>query len=172
MFSLAPNSQPQHATLHRTKHLHRIPTLLAKTLSHTPFRLQSLLLSKVLADAFNRTLPEDELNFLQNKVLEIHITDISASWYFTYDTKAHIEIVKHATPDVCIRGKLDGFILLAAQKEDPDTLFFQRELIIEGDTDLGLQIKNVLDSIEIDKLPPELLFLLRSGAEYVSIFNE
>jgi len=48
--------------------------------------------------------------------------------------------------------------------------FFQRRLVIEGDTDLGLNVKNLLDSLDLDHLPPELLFSLRAGAEYMSLF--
>ncbi len=172
MLALTPTSQPKHTVFDRTKHLHRIPTLLAKTLSRTPFRLQSLLLRNIFTNAFNAALPKGELDFLQDKYLEINITDINARWYFTYSTTGNIEIVEHAIPNVCIQGKLNSFILLTAQKEDPDTLFFQRQLVIEGDTDLGLQIKNLLDSIEVENLPSELLFLLRTSAEYVSIFKE
>ena len=45
-----------------------------------------------------------------------------------------------------------------ARREDPDTLFFQRLLAIEGDTALGLEIKNFLDRLEWEALPmPALL---------------
>ena len=74
--------------------------------------------------------------------------------------------------DTEIRGPLGSFILLAAQKEDPDALFFRRQLIIEGDTDLGLQVKNWLDSLDADELPPALLFPLRCAAEFVTLFPE
>ncbi|EXJ09542.1 ubiquinone anaerobic biosynthesis accessory factor UbiT [Nitrincola nitratireducens] len=37
---------------------------------------------------------------------------------------------------------------MAKRTEDPDSLFFQRQLSIEGDTELGLGIKNLLDSLE------------------------
>jgi len=79
---------------------------------------------------------------------------------------------KQGASDVCIRGDLKSFVLLAAQKEDPDTLFFQRDLVIEGDTDLGLEVKNLLDSLELDELPPELLFAIRSSAEFIVLFPE
>ena len=42
--------------------------------------------------------------------------------------------------------------MLATRKEDPDTLFFNRRLLVEGDTELGLVAKNTLDSIELPKL--------------------
>jgi predicted lipid carrier protein YhbT len=42
---------------------------------------------------------------------------------------------------------------LLARQEDPDTLFFNRELSIEGDTELGLVVKNMLDAVEWPQLP-------------------
>ena len=33
---------------------------------------------------------------------------------------------------------------LANQQEDPDTLFFQRRLVIEGDAELGLVVNNTM----------------------------
>ena len=46
-----------------------------------------------------------------------------------------------------------AFLQLVARQEDPDTLFFNRELSIEGDTELGLIVKNMLDAVEWPKLP-------------------
>jgi predicted lipid carrier protein YhbT len=50
-------------------------------------------------------------------------------------------------------GGLHAFLLMLARREDPDTLFFQRLLAIEGDTALGLEIKNFLDRLEWEALP-------------------
>lgn len=52
--------------------------------------------------------------------------------------------------EVCIRGDLEGFWRLATRAEDPDTLFFQRRLSLEGETEAGLYIKNLLDGAEFD----------------------
>lgn len=52
--------------------------------------------------------------------------------------------------DVRIRGAFDDFWRMATRAEDPDTLFFQRRLTIEGDTETGLTLKNLLDSLEYD----------------------
>ena len=43
--------------------------------------------------------------------------------------------------DVSFSGNANDLVLIAARKEDPDTLFFQRRLRIEGDTELGLYVK-------------------------------
>ena len=42
---------------------------------------------------------------------------------------------------------------LMLREEDPDTLFFSRRLRIEGDTELGLIVKNLLDSVDWDSTP-------------------
>ncbi len=52
--------------------------------------------------------------------------------------------------DATIRGSLSAFKTLAERKQDPDQLFFQRRLVIEGDTELGLGLKNLLDSMDWD----------------------
>ena len=48
-------------------------------------------------------------------------------------------------------------MLLARRLEDPDTLFFSRRLSMEGDTELGLLVKNTLDAIELPILNLESL---------------
>ncbi len=53
-----------------------------------------------------------------------------------------------ATPHVTLRGRLIDLARLAARAEDPDTLFFQRRLSFEGETETGLAIKNALDALE------------------------
>ncbi|WP_228743708.1 ubiquinone anaerobic biosynthesis accessory factor UbiT [Marinobacter adhaerens] len=50
--------------------------------------------------------------------------------------------------EATIRGSLAAFRTLAERSQDPDQLFFQRRLVIEGDTELGLRLKNLLDSVD------------------------
>ncbi len=52
-----------------------------------------------------------------------------------------------ARPDVTIRASLRDYAALALRREDADTLFFRRRLVIEGDTALGLALKNGIDSL-------------------------
>jgi len=50
--------------------------------------------------------------------------------------------------DATLRGELSVFIALAQQQQDPDTLFFRRQLSITGDTELALHLKNLLYRIQ------------------------
>ena len=53
-------------------------------------------------------------------------------------------------PDIHIRGELRYFLQLAMRNEDADTLFFARQLSMEGNTEDGLLLKNFLDAMEFD----------------------
>jgi predicted lipid carrier protein YhbT len=58
-------------------------------------------------------------------------------------------------PDLTISASAHDFVLLAQRKEDPDTLFFSRRLAMEGDTELGLMVKNTIDAIELPVFDPQ-----------------
>jgi predicted lipid carrier protein YhbT len=49
--------------------------------------------------------------------------------------------------DVTVRASLGDYLALALRREDPDTLFFSRRLVLEGDTELGLALKNAIDAL-------------------------
>ena len=51
-------------------------------------------------------------------------------------------------PDLIISATARDFLLLLTRREDPDTLFFSRRLVSEGDTELGLIVKNLLDALD------------------------
>jgi predicted lipid carrier protein YhbT len=51
------------------------------------------------------------------------------------------------------------YLALALREEDPDTLFFSRRLLMEGDTDLGLLVKNTLDAVDWDSVSTRLAAL-------------
>jgi predicted lipid carrier protein YhbT len=92
---------------------------------------------------------------------------LQLAWCLTRD-KSGLRIAVEAPEDVCIRGNWRELLLLASRQEAPDTLFFRR-LMIEGDTNLGLRIKNLLDSLDPDGLPPRLWQLICALGEAVEI---
>jgi len=106
-----------------------------------------------------------ELDFLTNKTAKFEITDADLSWQFGFNQHALIERPKDSPPDVVFSANTHALILMASKKVDPDTLFFNRDLSIGGDTELGLEIKNLIDLFDIDQLPPPLKFALDKWSE-------
>lgn len=51
------------------------------------------------------------------------------------------------TPAVVIRAQAAALWRLARGEDDADRLFFDRALVLEGDTEFGLILKNTLDAI-------------------------
>ncbi len=145
-----------------------IPKFLSFPIAKLPFPLQKKLLTLGLKQVLKEAITEGECDFLKGKWLAVEIEDLNIKWYFSYAENNEILLSPIGSEDVSISGNLNAFILLAARIEDPDTLFFQRKLLIEGDTELGLEIKNLLDSLDIDALKPELRFFLKSAGEFVN----
>ena len=62
-------------------------------------------------------------------------------------------VVVDQPAEATVRGTATDLLLLAGRREDADTLFFQRRLVLTGDTELGLVVKNMLDAVEWPKFP-------------------
>lgn len=133
---------------------------------HVPFLLQQVLMEPALASVFREAVEAGDFDILRGRWLRLEIADLGLSWNLTCRRQG-LQVAADARADVTIRGNWREFLLLASRQEDPDTLFFRRRLIIEGDTDLGLAVKNLMDSLDPDNLPPRFWQLLRwlgSGA--------
>ena len=53
-------------------------------------------------------------------------------------------------PDMIISASAYDFYQLSRREEDPDTLFFSRRLVMAGDTELGLVLKNTIDAMDLN----------------------
>ena len=127
-----------------------------------PYSVQKQALSLVLNQAFREPLQHGELDFLAGARIRIRVTDLNIDWLIRVGGDKFEPIARELDDDVCISGESRDFILLATRRSDPDTLFFQRRIRIEGDTELGLGIKNTMDSMDWDDLPVPLKKLLQS----------
>ena len=126
-----------------------------------PYPVQKQVLSLVLNQAFREPLHHGELDFLEGAKVRIRVTDLNIDWLIRVDSESFTPIERELKDDVRISGESPDFILLATRQADPDTLFFQRRIRIEGDTELGLGVKNTMDSMDWDDLPLPLRRLLQ-----------
>jgi len=139
----------------RTTVVNLVPKMLKPTLSIIPYGIQKKLLLTSLHSVFKEALSDDDFEFLQNKWLCISVTDLALNWFISFDNGQLImaESNQQQDADVSFSASSDDLLLIAGRKEDPDTLFFQRRLKIEGDTELGLEVKNLIDALDIEQLP-------------------
>lgn len=111
-----------------------------------------------------RGLKELDWAAIRGKRFCVHVRDLGLKTYFSVGARGlRPELADHA--DVTFTATARDFTRLALRLEDPDTLFFNRRLLIEGNTDLGLTVKNMLDAVELDtllsSLPAPAAYLLR-----------
>ncbi len=106
------------------------------------------------AAAKMKLLPQDSLELLEGKSFLVEVLDTGGRACFTYRNGLFRPLFSSpSSPDLSFRANLSAFMQMIARQEDPDTLFFNRELSIEGDTELGLVVKNMLDAVEWPQLP-------------------
>ncbi len=132
----------------------------------TPFALKRQVLQQVLSWQFRQALNDGELDFLEGRWLSIEVRDIGLKWFTSVENERLI-VSDAAQADVSFSADASDLLMIAARKQDPDTLFFQRRLVIEGDTELGLYVKNLMDAIELEQMPKALRVMLMQLADFV-----
>ncbi len=142
-----------------------LPRLVGAVHERLPQMPPTLGLTTALNLALDRILPRDTLAPLTGKLVCLRVTDGGLTLLFTLTEKGFRPAVSSSKPDLMISAKTRDFIALALREEDPDTLFFNRRLVMEGDTDLGLLVKNTLDAVDWPHLDPEALHPARLLAQ-------
>ena len=146
-----------------------LPLPLGNMLSRLPTYPGSLLFVTGLNLALTKKLAPDVTQFLIGKKLRLRVTDTQWTFDFEWRTDRFVVCQNSGAADLTISASAYDFVLLARRQEDPDTLFFSRRLAMEGDTELGLLVKNTLDAIEWPVLnlaqfkPTQVLARLRAG---------
>ncbi|OOY49573.1 ubiquinone anaerobic biosynthesis accessory factor UbiT [Solemya velum gill symbiont] len=129
--------------------LHR----LIRRLPRPPQAPARFMLEQFLNKIFATAIAEEELDFLNDNVFQVRVDGIPMEFDLTLkNDKLKLSHVSDQW-DLRITGSAYDFMLLAARREDADTLFFQRRITTEGDTELGLYLKNFLDSLDLSDLP-------------------
>lgn len=131
-----------------------LPAPVGALLSRLPAYPGSMLLVTAINFALAKQLPQDVKDILRAKRLAIRVRDARVAFDFSWNGQRFVPCKPQAETDLAISANAQDFLLLAQRRQDPDTLFFNRRLVMEGDTELGLVVKNALDAIELPVLDP------------------
>lgn len=85
---------------------------------------------------------------LAGRAVELEVSDVGLRCLMLLDGKKGFRVAP-ATAPVALRISAAAAIFwrLLQGTDDPDTMFFDRTLVMEGDTEFGLLLKNTLDAI-------------------------
>ncbi len=131
-----------------------LPLPLRGALARLPRFPGSMLLATALNVALTPQLQADSRAALRNKRLRVVVRDAALVFDVVWQGN-HFAPARPATsPDFVVTASGHDFLQLARRQADPDMLFFNRRLSMEGDTELGLVIKNAIDAMELPVLDP------------------
>lgn len=137
--------------------LPQLPRTLAAVVARLPQWPPSAALAAGLNILLLPLLAPDARAALRGRVVAIQVADGGLDCRVRLASLGFVPA--RGRPDVAIRASAYDYLRLARRDEDPDTLFFARRLVVEGDTELGLALKNALDAAEWS--PAALLAALR-----------
>lgn len=160
--TIPPAMQAQPASAARWLRLVPPPARLAPFVRRLPQPLQRRLLERAVASVLAVPIADGLLDFMHRRRLGIEVADLGLRW--TLELRGEGLVVVDEPAEACVRGSATDLLLLAARLEDADTLFFQRRLVLTGDTELGLTARNVLDRLPWERVPLALRIVLHRAA--------
>lgn len=146
------------------------PSRVAPLVRAIPSRWQHALLEKAMGRVLALPLRDGSLDFMKGRRLGIEVSDLRLRWVLTWDGGGLRVITDE--PEASVRGSATDLLLLAGRLEDADTLFFQRALVLTGDTELGLTARNLLERLPWEDVPLGLRIALHRGARLARMARE
>ena len=136
-----------------------IPAPVAAALSALPAAPGSVAFASGLNLLLAPHIPADVGEALLNRHLRVQVRDARIAFDVRWTGQAFTLCSDKAgqpnqQPDLTIAATAADFWALARREQDPDTLFFARRLVMEGDTELGLMVKNMIDAIDLPVFDP------------------
>ena len=128
-----------------------LPGLAKLPLKLAPNSLKTIVITRALNTLFATPLADGELEFLDDRKVNITISDAGLSFCVSLDGDRLVASRLSDQPDLSLEGTVYTFLLLGTRREDADTLFFRRQLKSQGDTELGLFVKNFLDGLGLGR---------------------
>ncbi len=131
-----------------------LPPLVARLAGRLPQWPPSVALAAALSLALGRLIDAEPLAPLRGRRLELRVIDAGLRLRVTFTGRGFAPVFDARPADVTISASAFDFLQLARRQADPDSLFFSRRLLMEGDTELGLLVKNTLDAVDLAALLP------------------
>ncbi|WP_310162118.1 ubiquinone anaerobic biosynthesis accessory factor UbiT [Pseudoxanthomonas japonensis] len=124
-----------------------------------PVSWQQMALPRLLTQALASSDALQDLQPIVGRHIGINVSDLGLSWVLTLDGERLQS--SDSEPEATVSGSATDLLLLASRMEDADTLFFQRRLMLTGDTELGLLLRNLLDRMPWESFPLGLRIMLQ-----------
>ena len=121
----------------------RLRPLIARLPVQPPAHALALALDRLLLPR----LEPDVRACLSGHCVAVVLTDLGLTMRLQLGGSGFALAPREAAPALTIAAALPIYLRLLRGQDDADRLFFERSLVMEGDTELGLVLKNTLDAL-------------------------
>ena len=124
-----------------------LPAAVVRLVAALPTQPPSFVLARALDRLLMPHLAADVRALLQHRTVELQVSDLGVRAQVQLTPEGFRVAPANEAVAVRIVAPLDSYWRLLRGTDDADRLFFERALLMEGDTEMGLVIKNTLDAI-------------------------
>lgn len=122
---------------------HRLRALVRRLPIQPPSLLAALALDRLLLPRLDDT----QKALLGQRAVEVEVVELGLRVRLVLGARGFTVARGGDAPVLTIRARADALWRLLRGEDDADRLFFDRALVMEGDTEFGLVLKNTLDAI-------------------------
>lgn len=144
---IAPGSFWSQATKAAAALAGRTPPLVRDLVRRLPPSPPSFVAARALDRLLWPRLPADARRALAGRAVHVELTDVGIRLQLRLGPDGFGVAPDTDRPVLTVRAGSAALWRLASGADDADRLFFERALVIEGDTEYGLILKNTLDAI-------------------------
>ncbi|MBI3154722.1 MAG: SCP2 sterol-binding domain-containing protein [Burkholderiales bacterium] len=112
-----------------------------------PVQPPSFVVARLLDQLLWPRLDEDQRRLLADRCVEVEVVETGIRVRLVLGPRGFQVARASAPPAVKVRAQAAALWRLVRGEDDADRLFFERALVMEGDTEYGLVLKNTLDAI-------------------------
>jgi len=165
MLANTMNSQTRFSSYSRWLRLLPPPSRLSPFLRRIPIVWQVKLFEAAMQRVLSAPIEKGALEMLSDRRLGIEVSDLDLRWVVVLREGRMRVCARDEIAEATVRGTATDLMLLASRREDADTLFFQRRLVLTGDTELGLTARNLLDQLPWQEIPLGLRIAMQRGTD-------
>ena len=120
---------------------------LRRIVERLPVQPPSFVLARVLDRVLLPRLPADARAALGERTVEVSVSDLGLRVRLLLAPGGFRVAPSRSETALRIVAPASSYLRLLRGDDDADRLFFERALVMEGDTEMGLVLKNTLDAI-------------------------
>lgn len=120
---------------------------LRQVVRRLPVQPPSFVVARALDRLLWPRLDESQRQLLAGRCVEVEVVEAGLRVRLVLGTRGFEVAAADRAPSVTVRAQAMALWRLLRGEDDADRLFFERTLVMEGDTEFGLVLKNTLDAI-------------------------